>query len=219
MWDASCTVCGADYGEAELPAGYDPNGMTKEDAQAVGGRIQFYFDEQPEGCDRPWHLDELVGDYEYTSCNSRKYTKVCKICGRIESGEEAVSGHGSGWHIWPDQDTVPGKAPTCTEAGRKPSKTCTRCGADYLSFTSGPWGDAGYIAPLGHSYDANGVCIRCGASEDEDLADQRSPLAGVPDVQTQGTDLRPAILLAMGTVVLALYVIELVSRKRERAKK
>ena len=161
------------------------------------------------------HLMELVKEEINSDCSGRTITEVCKVCGQMSQMVESI--RDGGWHDRVENnDRV---EPTCTASGMEATWYCARCGRKYPEQFGGPSGPAvrGVIPALGHDY-VNGICTRCGASEDEDLAEENAPMAEAPFDQAQGTDIRPAILLAMGTVVLALYGIDLVSRKRERTK-
>ena len=98
------------------------------------------------------------------------------------------------------------KPATCVQAGRSVAR-CQDCGEEIME----------EIPALGHDYDGNGVCTRCGATRsEEDLPDENTPQAGTPFDQNRSTELGLAVLLAMGTAVLLLWGGDRLQRKRQK---
>lgn len=97
------------------------------------------------------------------------------------------------------------KPATCAETGLSVVR-CQDCGEEI--------GEE--LPALGHDYDEQGACTRCGAAQtEEDLPDEDAPQAETPFGRARDTQLRLAILLAMGTAVLLLYGADRLQRKRQ----
>ena len=101
----------------------------------------------------PATTEHAFGEWQQTvapGCDTRgEQSRVCGVCGKTEFNYTAALGH--------DMQPVPGKAPTCSEAGYSESMACSRC--DYKT-------DAQPLPPNGnHAYGDDGVCGDCGAQD------------------------------------------------------
>ena len=81
------------------------------------------------------------------------YASVCSLCGETKTEGIPALGHNYGEY------KEFSKEPTCTEPGRE-YIACLRCG-DLKSDTE--------IPALGHDFNSDGVCIRCGYTESAEL--------------------------------------------------
>ena len=128
-----------------------------------------------------------IADAKEATCQTAGYTgdTVCAGCGAVLSKGQEIPATGN--HTFGEWTAV--KAATCQEGGTE-ERVCSGCGEketreipktehDYTAEVKAPTcTDAGYTvyicsvcgdtytgdrtSALGHSYDANGVCIRCG---------------------------------------------------------
>jgi len=101
----------------------------------------------------PATTEHAFGEWQQTvapGCDTRgEQSRVCGVCGKTEFNYTAALGH--------DMQPVPGKTPTCSEAGYSESMACSRC--DYKT-------DAQPLPPNGnHAYGDDGVCGDCGAQD------------------------------------------------------
>lgn len=101
----------------------------------------------------PATTEHAYGEWRETvapGCDTRgEQSRVCGVCGKTEFNYTASLGH--------DMQPVPGKTPTCSEAGYTESAACSRC--DYKT-TAQP------LPPNGnHAYGNDGICDDCGAED------------------------------------------------------
>ena len=93
-------------------------------------------------------------------------TYTCTVCGDSYTQETSPNGH--------KEETVAGKAPTCTEPGLSSGKKCTVCGETTKAQVE--------IGANGHSF-ADGFCSACGEAD----PNYNGPKTYVLDVQTLST--------------------------------
>ena len=91
------------------------------------------------------HSYETIG--VAPTCTSAGYSdEICSLCGCSAGNREILDALG---HDYVENEA---KTPTCTDIGWDTYQTCSRC--DYTTYEEVP--------QLGHSYNGNYVCTRCG---------------------------------------------------------
>lgn len=95
-----------------------------------------------------WNAGEVTKEATCTEKGVKTYT--CSVCGATKTEEIPATGH--------TEETIPAKAPTCTETGLTEGKKCSVCGEILTAQAE--------IAALGHEYE-NCVCTRCDAMQPE----------------------------------------------------
>ena len=143
----------------------DPNYVAPHEHNFVEGKCECGETDPnytvPECAEHAYGAPEVTKEATCTESGERKLT--CTVCGYSETKEIAPSGH--------NEEDIPGKAATCTEAGLSTGSQCTVCGTVTEAQVS--------INPKGHSF-VEGACSACGEVDPE----YNGPKTYVLDVQT-----------------------------------
>ena len=168
----TCKACGYNYRDTETDT--TAHNYTEASRKAATcteeGKVTYKCTE----CSAKYSETLPVVAHTYSSetveatCKEYGYTiYTCDVCGdsyRVD-GDKQYAEH--------DYDTTV-TAPTCKDAGYSIYK-CSVCGHSYKG---------SYTPALGHSYDADGMCTRCGAEEGTDLPPVTSSELAFNDEET-----------------------------------
>ncbi len=108
-------------------------------------------------CTHPGYIEtycntcqQVIGRTETPARGHQYEGNICVLCGHERTPSSCTEDH----HVGPLKDSGDAKEPTCTEYGQTANMVCSACGEIVEPAVS--------IDPMGHDYDENGVCTRCG---------------------------------------------------------
>ena len=171
---AVCTVCGREYGELDSAAhAWDNGSVTLAPTCEEQGTKTFTCQHNAnhtytEALSALGHTEKAL-DAKDATCTENGYTAgvMCSTCDKVLVPQTILpaNGHTDGDKNFVcdvcseelctehQEQTVSGKAPTCTEAGLTDGKKCSICGDILVPQTE--------IPALGHSYDAEVIAPDC----------------------------------------------------------